>query len=314
MTSLYRITSDDNSSHSSCGFYSLGNDKRVRINNEDDDDDNDSDVSELTRNDKGKPRGKAKPWTRARVFKTSDLLEEKGKKANTFTMSRNIKGKIEYTCKHDSCNFQVRFMLMETSVSSFWEVCTLGTHKHTTIDGEPWTSDAEDWINDDDDVERGLTEVELKFLEAVIEELGVPRTTAFQDVKSLWLSKFDDYNRVRGEYVPPFPCERKIKYRLVNRLRSIPHDETLEFLQEYVLEHIREESLSDNRYQRTRASLLSSTITNDSQLVRYYRHREVVDGRVCWILCYSTKMLVESYYDCVRVVASDGSYGSVKMF
>jgi len=277
---------------------------------------NDSDGSAGSDTSK-KKRGKGRDWTHVRTFGDDSIEAEKEAKKPLYSTYRTIAGRFEYKCKSDGCKCLVRFVKKFMRSSTFWSVSMHGHHEHQSDNiNEPWISESENYTIDvaGDPDSRGLSHVEIEFLEGIITELGNTRTTALKEVEGLWLQKYQNYRNNGGDVVPPFPSEKKVKYRLSNRSRSFTKDDTVEALEAYVMSCIENNmATSRNRpYEKPRASVLAHPDTSKSQLVRYYRHPDKDDdNRAVWILCYTTGMLVSSFEDCVRVVASDGAYGYV---
>ena len=153
----------------------------------------------------------------------------------------------------------------------------------------------------------GLSEAENNILEAIIQELRDPKTKALKKIRSLWHLKYASFRLNGGAVVVPFPDQKKVQYRLNNRLRGLINDDTIASLEAIVSEY----DIDENSFAFTRVNLLLAHHKNEGRLVHYYRHHEKIDGRECWILIYTSKEIVKHLEDHVRVIASEGAMVSV---
>ena len=188
---------------------------------DDDDDDDDDDVEHT----KG-IRGKGKEWTTLHTFNPISLQKERELLKSNFKCKYSSQKKYEYLCLNSACSCKIRMKLIQLSTSSLWQVSmTKEGHNHPIPEGTDTislTSNEALWDDNQPKDDNGLTEDQINFLEFIIEDLGDPRTTALKRIRTIWHSKYEHYLKYGGEReVVPFPDEKRVKYRLTNRLRGL---------------------------------------------------------------------------------------------
>ena len=125
------------------------------------------------------------------------------------------KTKIEYSCKTKNCSCGTRFLL----ITGNWTKQIRGDeHNHDNM--------IDDGNQPNDNT--GLSEAEKNILEAIIQELGDPKTRALKKIGSLWHLKYASFRLNGGAVVVPFPDQKKVQYRLNNRLRGSINDDTID--------------------------------------------------------------------------------------